>query len=78
LTSKNVLSSSEATGVVPPNADAVLKRFRNTISDRREAPRSEVEGDNGSWRQVYKVFDAAVKDKAEELAQKLRPSLHFL
>ena len=45
FTSKNVLSLFEATGVVPLNAVAVLKRFRNTTSDQDETLRLEPESD---------------------------------
>jgi hypothetical protein len=78
FTSKNALSSFEATGVVPLNADAVLKRFRNTTSDQDETLRLEPEGDKSSWRQLCQVFDAAVEDSTEESSRRLGASLHSL
>jgi hypothetical protein len=78
FTSGNVLSSFEATEVVPSHADAILKRFRNTTPDEDRASRLGEESDNSSWRQFRQVFDAAVKDKAEESAKKLSASIHSL
>jgi hypothetical protein len=49
FTSENVLKAFEATGVVPPNADAVLKRFKNTTLDEDKDPRLEPRGNNSSW-----------------------------
>jgi hypothetical protein len=64
--------------VVPLNADAVLKRFRNTTSDEDETLILEPEGDKSSWRQPSRVFDAAVKDSTEESSRRLGASLHSL
>jgi hypothetical protein len=76
FTPENVLKAFEATGVVPPNADAILKRFKNTTSDGTTDLISEPKGNKTSWNQLRKVFDAAVKDKADALTKELSASIH--
>jgi hypothetical protein len=78
FTAENVLKSFEATGVVPPNADAVLKRFKNTTSDGTTDLISEPKGNKTSWNQLRKVFDAAVKDEADASTKELSASIHSL
>jgi hypothetical protein len=60
----------------PPNADAVLKCFRNTTSDRDKGLRLELKGNKSSWIQLRKVFDATVKDKADKLTKELSASIY--
>ena len=78
FTSENILKSFEATGVVPPNADAVLKRFRNTTSDGDKGPESEPKGNKSSWIQLRKLFDATVKDKTDKSTKELSAAIHSL
>ncbi|KAI0568627.1 hypothetical protein TUN199_11800, partial [Pyrenophora tritici-repentis] len=78
FTSKNILKSFEATGVVPPNADAVLKRFRNTTSDGDKGPELEPKGNKSSGIQLRKLFNATVKDQTDEARKELSASIHSL
>jgi hypothetical protein len=39
------LKSFEATGISPPNAEAILKRFNNTTSEQDRDPENQKEGD---------------------------------
>jgi hypothetical protein len=78
FTESRILKSFEATGISPPNAEAILKRFNNTTSEQDRDPENQEEGDWSSWRQLRRLFDAAVKDTTTVEAQKLSSSLHSM
>lgn len=73
-----ILKSFSATGVWPMDADAVLKRFNNHPPQQDEDLEIGELGDGDSWRQLRKVFDAAVADKAKIEAKRLAQSIHSL
>lgn len=60
------------------DAEVVLKRFNNTTSTQDEASELGQYGDGDSWRELRKIFDAAVANKAQVEAQRLKASLHSL
>ncbi len=60
------------------DADAVLKRFNNTTSIQDEDSELGQHGDSDSWRELRKVFDAAVANKAQVEARRLAASFHSL
>ena len=60
------------------DADAVLQRFDNSTSGQDEASELGHHGDGDSWRQLRKIFDPAVADKAKVEARRLEASLHSL
>ena len=60
------------------DADAVLQRFNNSTSGQDEALGIGQHGDGNSWRQLRKLYDAAVPDTAKVEAQQLEASLHSL
>ncbi|KAF1938280.1 hypothetical protein EJ02DRAFT_474070, partial [Clathrospora elynae] len=76
--SELVRKSFEATGVVPANADIILKRFNNHTSNGDESSSSEPQGDGSSWKQLRHLIDNAMKDKAEKPSQKLSAAMHSL
>ncbi|KAF7571262.1 TolA, Membrane protein involved in colicin uptake [Pyrenophora tritici-repentis] len=78
MTQDNILKSFQATGVWPMDAEVILKRFYNTNSEQDEASRLGQHGDGDSWRELRKVFDAAVDNKARLEARRLEASLHSL
>ncbi len=78
FTESRILKSSEATGISPPNAEAILKRFNDTTSEQDRDPENQEEEDWCSWRQLRRLFDAAVKDTTTVEAQKLSSSLHSM
>lgn len=73
-----ILKSSSATGVWPMDADAVLKRLNNHPPQQDEDSEIGELGGGDSWRQLRKVFDAAVADKAKVEAKRLAQSIHSL
>jgi hypothetical protein len=70
--------SFQATGVWPMDAEVVLKRFNNSTMGQDEASALGHYGDGNSWRELRKIFDAVVADKAKIEAQQLEASLHSL
>jgi hypothetical protein len=60
------------------DAEVILKRFNNSTSGQDEASALGHYGDSNSWRELRKIFDAAVADKAKIEAQRLEASLHSL
>jgi hypothetical protein len=78
MTSELIKKSFQATGVWPMDADAVLKRFSNHTSEQDKASGLQQHGDGDSWRELRKIFDAAVTDKAKVEARQLEASLHSL
>ena len=78
FTSKNILKAFEATGVVPADAEVILRRFRTPTPAQEEDPEIGQHGDGDSWRQLRNLFDAAVKDGSEVKAKQLSASLHSL
>jgi hypothetical protein len=78
MTLELIKKSFQATGVWPMDADAVLKRFSNQTSEQDKASGLQQHGDGDSWRQLRKIFDAAVTDKAKVEARQLEASLHSL
>jgi hypothetical protein len=73
-----IKKSFQATGVWPMDAEVVLKRFNNSTSGQDEASALGHYGDGNSWRELRKIFDAAVADKAKIEAQRLEASLYSL
>jgi hypothetical protein len=73
-----IMKSFQATGVWPMDAEVILQRFSNRTS--RQATTSELgqHGDSDSWRELRKIFDSAVADKAKVEARRLEASLHSL
>jgi hypothetical protein len=78
MTPELIKKSFQATGVWPMDADAVLKRFNKRASRQAEASQLGQHGDGDSWRELRKIYDAAVPDKAQVEAQQLKASLHSL
>jgi hypothetical protein len=62
----------------PPNAEVILKRFNNTTSEQDGDPENQEEDNWSSWRQLRRLFEAAVKDTTTVEAQKLSSSLHSM
>ena len=78
FTRQNILKAFEATGVEPPDADAVLRRFKTTTPEQDEGLEFREHGDSSTWKQLRNLFDAAVKDTAKVEAKQLSASLHSL
>jgi hypothetical protein len=58
------------------DADVVVKRFNNRTSQQAKASQLGQHGDGDSWRELRKILDVAVPDKAKVEAQQLESSLH--
>ncbi|CAE7003081.1 DDE 1 domain containing protein [Pyrenophora teres f. teres] len=73
-----ILKSFQATGVLPMDAQAVLKRFNKTPQQQLNGVKVGQQGDGDSWRQLRNFLDAAVEDRAEVESTRLEQSLHSL
>lgn len=73
-----IVKSFSATGVWPMDADPVLKRFKNHPPQQDKDSEIGEVGDGDSWRELRKVFDAAVADKAKVEAKRLAQGIHSL
>ena len=78
MTPELIQKSFQATGVWPMDADPVLKRFNNHLQHYGEDAGIGEQGDGDSWRQLRKIFDAAVADTARIEARRLSQGLHSL
>jgi hypothetical protein len=73
-----IKKSFQATGVWLMDAEVVLKRSNNSTSRQNETSELGHHGNENSWRELRKMFDAAMVDKAKVEAQRLKASLHSL
>ena len=70
--------SFEATGVWPMDAEVILKRFNTTTSGQDEDTQLQEVGNGDSWRDLRKILDAAVSDKAKAEGKRVAAALHSL
>jgi hypothetical protein len=73
-----ILKSFEATGVWPMDGEPVLKRFNTTTSDEDEDTELRELGDGDTWRDIRKILDAAVADRAKAEGKRVAAALHSL
>ncbi|CAE7020042.1 hypothetical protein PTTW11_02997 [Pyrenophora teres f. teres] len=73
-----ILKSFQATGVLPMDAQAVLKRFNKTPQQQLNGVKVGQQGDGDSWRQLRNFLDALVEDRAKVESKRLEQSLHSL
>jgi hypothetical protein len=66
----------EATGIIPMNAEIILKRFNNNPLENSDASSLQSEGDGSDWRDVCCLIEKVVVDSASKLLQKLKAALH--
>ena len=76
--SRNILKAFEVTGVSPPDASQVLKRFTSPPSHGDGVPEIGQHGDGDSLKQLRKLYDDAVKDSSEVPTRRLALALHSL
>ena len=74
MTPDLIKKSFQATGVWPIDAQVILKRFNKHPQQQDETPEIRQHGDGDSWRELRKVFNAAVRDKSKVEAQRLKSS----
>jgi len=79
FTEKLILSSFEATGVHPPNADVILDRF---TQEKPTTPEAQLIASNDlgepSWLKAKSLLHSVVKDKGSIEARALEGILHHL
>jgi hypothetical protein len=75
FTPENTLKAFEATGILPLNADIILKRFTKTKSDDEGA---SAYTPRGRYRYYQRLLRSAVKDPVQEEARELDLFLHYL
>ena len=78
FTFENITSSFAATGVHLLNPDVVLQRFKISTPQRDTDTEVREYGDGNTWRQLSKLYDAAVPDKSKVEAKELKQALHSL
>jgi hypothetical protein len=76
FTRDNILKSFEATGIEPHNASVVLNRFRTPTPQPDDGTKLGEHGDGDTWRDVRKLFEAAVPDTLTVEAKQLSQALH--
>jgi hypothetical protein len=75
FTTNLCLKAFEATGIHPPNADVILKRFKRRDNKSKRGASVLLPED---WRQMERLVRAAVRDTTAEESQKLSQTLHQL
>jgi hypothetical protein len=75
---ETTLKSFEATGIFPMDAQVILKRFRTPTSEQATTPEFSEVGNGNSWRQLRKLFDAAVRDGGKVLQSRLGKAIHSI
>jgi hypothetical protein len=78
FTQGHIYKAFEATGIIPLNADVILKRFNHHPSGEAKNQRSEELGDGSTWNDLRRLFEVAVKDTAAVESKQLSESLHSL
>ena len=78
FTADNILSSFRATGIHPRNPDVVLSRFKTPPPRANRDTEIGEAGDGDTWRDLSKLFDAAVPDTSKNAAKQLKQALHSL
>jgi hypothetical protein len=73
-----ILKSFEATGVWPMDGEVILKRFNATTSDEDEDIELRELGDGDTWRDIRKILDAAVAERAKDEGKRVAAALHSL
>jgi hypothetical protein len=71
FTYKNILKAFKATGVVPANPQAVLKRFTMTTSIQDKALQTREPGDGSTFKELRDFYHVAVPDKSKVEAKQL-------
>jgi hypothetical protein len=75
---ETVRKSFEATGIIPMNAEVILKRFNNQPSGQENNLRMTLEGNQSSWRELHYLLDDAVKDGGGKSQEAVSSALHSL
>jgi hypothetical protein len=73
---QTIRRSFEATGIHPPNADVILKKYRKEASSSDESSDSCLSGDD--WLKLESIIRRTVKDQSSKDVKKLRRSLHHI
>jgi hypothetical protein len=73
---QTIIRAFEATGIHPPDAEVVLKRYRKEASDSDESSSSCLSGDD--WIKLESIIRRTVRDQSSKDAKKLRRSLHHI
>ena len=75
---ETIIKSFQATGVWPMDAEVVLQRFNNRTLEQDEDLEIRKYDDGNSYRQLRKVSNVAVADKAKVESKRLLQSLYLL
>jgi hypothetical protein len=73
---QTIRKSFEVTGIHPPNAEVILKRFRKEASSSDESSTSVLSGDD--WLKIETLIRRSVRDQSTKEVKKLRRSLHHI
>jgi hypothetical protein len=75
---ETVLQSFRAEGILPMDAEVILKRFNTASSDNREVLSSEPKGNGSSWKKLHCLYDFAVNDNGGAATKDLSGPFHSL
>jgi broad specificity phosphatase PhoE len=73
-----ILKSFEATGVWPMDSEVILKRFNATTLDKDKDTELRKLGNGDTWRDIRKILDAAVAERAKDEGKRVAAVLHSL
>ena len=73
---QTIRKSFEATGIYPPNAEVILRRFRKEASSSDESSSSVLSGED--WLKIKTLVRRTVKDQNSKEVKKLQRSLHHI
>ncbi|KNG52878.1 pogo transposable [Stemphylium lycopersici] len=73
-----ILQSFRATGVWPMDAQVILDRFNTPPSEQAIHPGLREVGDGDTWRDIRKILDAAVTERAKVEGNRVGTALHSL
>ncbi|KAF7573743.1 hypothetical protein PtrM4_086480 [Pyrenophora tritici-repentis] len=70
------MKSFEATGIHPPNAEVILRRFRKEASSSDESSTSVLSAED--WLKIKTLISRQVRDKDAKDTKKIYRSLHYI
>ncbi|KAF7571788.1 hypothetical protein PtrM4_092880 [Pyrenophora tritici-repentis] len=73
---QTIMKSFEATGIHPPNAEVILRRFRKEASSSDESSTSVLSAED--WLKIKTLISRQVRDKDAKDTKKIYRSLHHI
>jgi hypothetical protein len=78
FTAENILSSFRNTGIIPLNANLMLKKFEKATTEQGESSSLDYIGHRSTWREIRGLITSSVKDPNLKEAKELSAAFHSL